>query len=61
VRFLERLLADWAPVDEVWEETGETALQMAIGYQDPDVSITTQSHDWQSLQPCRQYANQLLR
>ena len=39
LRFLERLLADYAPVDEVWAETGETALLMAIGYGDVEVSV----------------------
>jgi hypothetical protein len=28
--FLERVLADWAPLTEVWPKTGESALLMAI-------------------------------
>jgi hypothetical protein len=35
--FLQRLLADGAPLDEVWPKTGETPLLMAINYRDVEV------------------------
>lgn len=38
IRFLERLLADWAPIEHVWTETGETPLLKAISRRDLDVS-----------------------
>lgn len=36
--FLQRLLAEGAFLEEVWPETGETPLLMAINYRDVEVT-----------------------
>jgi hypothetical protein len=45
-RLVEMLLQRKVPLEEVWEQTGETALSMAVTYDDVEVSSCILGSDY---------------